>query len=728
MAKHEESITHMKTSSADQMNKMQAQSEKEKSVAAKKTPMSGQHHMTMQHDSMADMNHQMGGMDMSDDHQMSGMHGHHMNMNMGDLNRRFWISLVLTVPVVLLSPMAGMKGLTFQFAWSPVILAVIGSILYFYGGKPFFSGAKTEFQTKKPGMMSLITLGITVAYFYSIYSVIANHLFHVTPPVDEFFWELSTLIDIMLLGHIIEMKSIDSAGSAVDALSKLLPATARVVKNGQVVSVNVADLKVNDIVQVQAGGKIPADGLIVKGTTTVNESLVTGESKLVSKTVNDEVIGGAINNDGTFEFKVTKAQGDSFLNKVMQLVQHASENKSHAQTVADQVAGYLFYAALSVAIIAFIVWVLVGGATVALPIAVTVLIIACPHALGLAVPLVVSRSTALAAQNGLLIRDSSALERANRVHYVLMDKTGTLTAGNFKLNFYQTLNDAYSKTDILKIAGSLEQTSSHPLAKGVMTAVVENHLQIQSAENVRQIPGFGLIGNVNGKIYQLVSSNFFKKNQVQYDQTVVNKLLADKNNSISFLIENNQVIGAIGEGDEIKPGSKPMIDYLKQHHIQPVMLTGDNAAIAESVARQLGISDFQAKLLPEDKQKIVSEYQQKGPTMFIGDGVNDAPSLSGADVGVAIGAGTDVAIDSADIVLVRSDPKDVVDLFKLAKRTSEKMKQNLWWGAGYNIIAIPLAAGILAFAGILLSPMVGAVLMSLSTVVVSINALTLRVG
>lgn len=681
------------------------------------------HNMEMNHDDMEHMDHEMSGMNMG-----HGMSGHHMNMDMGDLNRRFWISLILTIPVILLSPMAGMGGFGFHFSWSPLLLTIIGSILYFYGGKPFFSGAKMEMKGKQPGMMSLITLGITVAYFYSIYSVVANNVFHVTPTVDEFFWELSTLIDIMLLGHIIEMKSIDSAGSAVDALSKLLPSTAKVVRNGQVVNVNVADLKINDVVQVQAGEKIPADGAIVKGTTTVNESLVTGESKLVSKSINDDVIGGSINNDGTFEFKVDKAQNDSFLNKVMQLVMNASNKKSHAQTIANKVAGYLFYAALTVAIIAFISWMFVSGATIALPIAVTVLIIACPHALGLAIPLVVSRSTALAAQKGLLIRDSSALEQSNKVQYVLMDKTGTLTEGNFKLNFYQTFNSHYSKDQILALAGALEKTSSHPLAKGVMDEVAEKKLQLDESEDVQQIPGFGLTGIVNGKKYQLVSSNYFEKESVEYNQETVNKLLADKNNSISFLIENNQVIGVIGEGDEIKAGSKPMIDYLKRHHIQPVMLTGDNEAIAASVASSLGIDDYRAKLLPEDKQKIVAEYQQKGTTMFIGDGVNDAPSLSGADVGVAIGAGTDVAIDSADIVLVRSDPKDVVDLFKLAKRTADKMKQNLWWGAGYNIIALPLAAGVLAFAGILLSPMVGAILMSLSTVVVSVNALTLRIG
>lgn len=708
----------MKMKSTDQSTSSQSQ----------KMSMSTHHSDSMAHMSMSGqeghhMTHDMAGMTM--DHDMGN---HQMNMDMGNLNRRFWISLILTIPVVLLSPMAGMGGFSIHFSWSPLLLAIIGSILYFYGGQPFFSGAKMELQMKKPGMMSLITLGITVAYFYSVYSIVANNFFHVTPRVDEFFWELATLIDIMLLGHIIEMKSIDSAGSAVDALAKLLPSTAKVIKNGQIVNVNVADLQVGDLVQVQAGEKIPADGSIVKGTTTVNESLVTGESKLISKSQGDDVIGGAINNDGTFEFRVDKAQSDSFLNKVMQLVQNASNNKSHAQTIADKVAGYLFYAALSVALVAFIAWMVISGATIALPIAVTVLIIACPHALGLAIPLVISRSTALAAQNGLLIRETSALEQTNKIKYVLMDKTGTLTEGNFKLNFYRTFNDNFSEDDILKIAGALEKTSSHPLAKGVLDAVAERGFNVQAADDVQQIPGFGLTGTINHQNYQLVSSNYFEKHHVNYDQATVNQLLLNKNNSISFLIKDQQVIGAIGEGDQLKAGSKPMIDYLKQHQIQPIMLTGDNAAIAKSVAQNLGIEDYRAKLLPEDKQKLVSDYQKKGATMFIGDGVNDAPSLSAADVGVAIGAGTDVAIDSADIVLVRSDPRDVVDLFKLARKTAEKMKQNLWWGAGYNIVAIPLAAGILAFAGLLLSPMVGAILMSLSTVVVSINALTLHVG
>ncbi len=680
-----------------------------------------QHHSEMNMDSNMSMDHGMPGMG----HDMGG--GDHMMMDMGDLNRRFWVSLIITIPVVLLSPMAGMSGFGINFSWSPLLLAVIGSILYFYGGQPFFSGAKTEIKNKQPGMMSLITLGITVAYFYSIYSVIANHIFHVTPMVDEFFWELATLIDIMLLGHIIEMKSVDSAGSAVDALSKLLPDTAKVIHDGQVTTVKISDLKTGDLVQVQAGEKIPADGTVTTGQTTVNESLVTGESKLVSKGVGDVVIGGAINNDGTFEFQIDKAQDESFLSNVMHLVMNAANNKSHAQTVADKVAGYLFYAALSVAIVAFAAWLYFGGLQIALPIAVTVLIIACPHALGLAVPLVISRSTALAAQNGLLIRDSSALERTNKVKYVLMDKTGTLTEGNFKLNFYQSLDSAFSDEDILKLAGSLEETSSHPLAKGVLDAVRANQLKLTTAHNVQQIPGYGVTGEIDGHQYQLVSHQYFEGRQLKFDSAQVTKLLTDKNNSISFLVTDRKVVGAIGEGDQIKAGSAPMIAYLKQRGIQPVMLTGDNEAIAKSVAETLGIDHYQAKLLPEDKQKLVSDYQKKGLTMFIGDGVNDAPSLSGADVGVAIGAGTDVAIDSADIVLVRSDPKDVVDLFKLAERTSQKMKQNLWWGAGYNIIAIPLAAGILAGIGIVLSPMVGAVLMSLSTVVVSINALTLRV-
>lgn len=672
------------------------------------------------------MNHDMPNMYVTNNSH-EGMSGHHMMMDMVDLNRRLWISIILTIPVVLLSPMAGMGGFNIHFSWSPLLLVIIGSILYFYGGKPFFSGAKMEVQMKQPGMMSLITLGITVAYFYSMYSVIANNIFHTTPMVDEFFWELSTLIDIMLLGHIIEMKSVDSAGSAVDSLAKLLPSKAKVIRHGEPVEIDVAELKIGDVVQVQAGEKIPADGKLTTGSTTVNESLVTGESKLISKGVNDEVIGGSINNDGTFEFKVDKVGNDSYLNKVMNLVMNASNDKSHTQTLADKVAGYLFYAALAGAIIGLVVWMGISGVNVALPIAVTVLIIACPHALGLAIPLVVSRSTALAAKNGLLIRDSNALEHTNKVKFVLMDKTGTLTEGNFKLNIYRSYDPKYSDDQILSLAGSLEETSSHPLAKGVMDAISTKKIKISEATNVQQIPGFGVTGDVDGEQYQLVSVKYFETHHIDFDEAKFEKLIADKNNSISFLLTHQRVIGAIGEGDEIKANSKKMVTFLRQRGIQPVMLTGDNRAIAKSVADRLGIQNYRFELLPEDKQKIVAEYQQKGQTMFIGDGVNDAPSLSRADVGVAIGAGTDVAIDSADIVLVRSDPKNVIDLFGLAQKTATKMKQNLWWGAGYNIVAIPLAAGILAPVGIMLSPMVGAVLMSLSTVVVSVNALTLKV-
>ncbi|WP_283678912.1 copper-translocating P-type ATPase [Lentilactobacillus sp. Marseille-Q4993] len=682
--------------------------------------------MKQENNQMHEMNHHMSNshdMHSEDEHMNSS---HHMMMDMGELYRKLWISLILTVPVLLLSSMAGMHYATIRFPGSPIVLFVIGSILYFYGGQPFFSGAKGELMNKRPGMMALITMGITVAYGYSVYAVISNDLMGITPKVDEFFWELATLIDIMLIGHIIEMKSIDSAGSAVDSLAKLLPDTARVKRNGSFVEAKLQELVTGDIVQVRSGESIPADGTIVSGETTINEALVTGESQAISKTIGSQVIGGSINNDGTIEYRVDHIGEDSYLNKVQRLVANASESKSNAQTLADKVAGYLFYAALTIAIVAFVVWVVIGGLNKALPIAVTVLIIACPHALGLAIPLVISRSTGIAAKHGLLIRSSRALEVTKKVKYVLMDKTGTLTEGQFKLNEHRSMSDNYTDDEILQLSAGLEETSSHPLAKGVLAAFDESGLSQIKMDNIQQIPGYGVAGKYNGHEYKLVSVQYFESHNLEYDRQLFDEL-AGGGSSVSFLLDNEEPIGAIAEGDKIKPASKKLVDYLLQQGITPVMLTGDNQKIADQVANKLGIKDVRAQLLPEDKEKMVMEFQKRGVTAFVGDGVNDAPSLSRADVAVAIGSGTDVAIDSADVVLVNSNPQNIIDFIELAIKTSRKMIQNLWWGAGYNIIALPLAAGILAPIGILLNPMVGAVLMSLSTVVVALNALTLKV-
>ncbi|MFD1421427.1 heavy metal translocating P-type ATPase [Lactiplantibacillus songbeiensis] len=667
----------------------------------------------------------MSNMDM---HDMDMDMGNGQMMHMGNLKRKFWVSLILTLPLIIMSPMMGMQ-LPFQLIfhpWSDYLAAILGTVIFIYGGQPFFSGAKAELANRKPAMMTLIAMGIGVAFVYSIYAVVANNWLQVTPPVTDFFWELATLIDIMLLGHWIEMDTVMNAGSAVDNLAKLLPSSAHKVVAGQVSDVDVSELAADDHVQVRAGEKIPADGVIVSGATSVNEAMVTGEARLVEKQVDAQVVGGSVNGEGTFEMRITGTGEDGYLAQVMKLVSDAQAAKSAQENMADRVAGLLFYAALTVAIVAFIVWMLVGNLALALSIAVTVLVIACPHALGLAVPLVIARSTAIAASHGLLIRNRDAMEQVKKLNYALMDKTGTLTAGNFKVAEYQSLNSEYTADQVLSIMASLETGSSHPLAVGILKAAKAQKLTPAEATDSEQLTGVGLSGTVAGQTYQVVSAAYLDRQKLVYDQVAFDRL-ASAGNSVSYLIQDQQVLGYAAQGDQLKPEAKNLIDSLKAQHITPVMLTGDNAQSAQVVAKQLGITEVHASLLPEDKAKLVKQYQADGShVMMIGDGVNDAPSLASAEIGVAIGSGTDVAIDSADVVLVKSNPNDVVEFLELARNTTRKMTQNLWWGAGYNVITIPLAAGILAPWGFLLNPMVGAVVMSLSTVIVAINAMTLH--
>ncbi|GEK29661.1 heavy metal translocating P-type ATPase [Furfurilactobacillus siliginis] len=669
--------------------------------------------------------------DMHMQHDMSGMNDEDMHMDgmmhMGNLRRKLWVSIALTIPIILLTPMMGMK-LPFQltFPGSDWVVLALGTILFFYGGTPFFFGARDELKTRKPAMMSLITMGISVAYIYSLYAVLANNLLHVHPHVMDFFWELATLIVIMLLGHRIEMNAVMNAGSAVDSLAKLLPSVAHRVVNEQVQDVAISDLKVDDHVSVRAGEQIPADGTVVSGSTNVDEAMVTGEAKRIEKQIDDPVIGGSVNGDGTFEMIITGTGETGYLAKVMDLVSKAQQSKSAQENMADKVAGTLFYAALTVAVVAFITWLLVGNLALALSVAVTVLIIACPHALGLAIPLVIARSTAIAARHGLLIRNRDAMERVHTLKYALMDKTGTLTAGNFKVQNYGSYSDELNNQQILALLAGLEQGSSHPLAVGVLTAAKEASVTPAVISNVKQLTGAGLQGEWQAKLLQLVSATYLDGQNLTYDKDQFDKL-ASAGNSVSYLVLDGTVIGFVAQGDELKPAAKTMIESLRAQEIEPVMLTGDNLQTAQLVAKQLGITEVHAQLLPQDKEALVKQYQQTGAVMMIGDGVNDAPSLARADIGVAIGSGTDVAVDSADVVLVRSDPHDVVDFLNLARKTTSKMTQNLWWGAGYNILAIPLAAGILAPLGFMLDPMVGAVLMSLSTVIVAVNAMTLRV-
>ncbi|WP_420864998.1 copper-translocating P-type ATPase [Liquorilactobacillus ghanensis] len=707
----------------------------------------GDHDMSkMDHHSHMKMNdHDMSKMDHSqmqmDDHDMGKMNHDHMKMDghdmmmhggqmmhMGNLKQKFWVSVVLALPVLLLAPIMGLDRAVFNFGDSWVKnLLIIGfdAALYFYGGAPFLKGAKAEIHSKEPAMMTLITLGISVAFFYSIYAFIANSFFHPTTMVMDFSFELATLILIMLLGHWIEMNAMMGAGNALQKMAALLPKTAHVITaDDQVVEMAVAQLKEGQLLQIRAGESVPADGVITAGTSALNESLVTGEAAAVKKKVGDQVIGGSINNNGTLTIKITGTGESGYLSQVMKLVAQAQQAKSKAETTADKVAKYLFYAALIVGILAFFIWLPQGLAT-ALARMVTVFVIACPHALGVAIPLVVARSTSIGAQNGLLLRNRQAVAASRQLSHVFLDKTGTLTAGKFTVNAILPAQGITEQEVLAKFA-ALESTSSHPLAQAILTAAKGKSVNFVPAQAVKTLPGIGLSGEIADKNYMIASLAYLKKQQLAFDEKTALDLAAH-GNSISFLLDAQQrVLGMIAEGDQIKTGASQLIKQLQAQQITPVMLTGDNQQAAQQIAQQLGIKDFHAGLLPTDKQKIIRQYQAKNQhVMMVGDGVNDAPSLAAADIGAAIGAGTDVALDSADVILVRSDPRDILNFLSLAKLTNRKMIQNLWWGAGYNIVALPLAAGILAPIGIVLDPAVGAVVMALSTVVVALNAMSL---
>lgn len=657
-------------------------------------------------------------------HHHSG-HAHHH----GNFKVKFFVSLIFAIPIILLSPMMGVK-LPFQFTFpgSEWVVLILGTILFFYGGKPFLSGGKDEIATKKPGMMTLVALGISVAYIYSLYAFYMNNFSSATGHTMDFFWELATLILIMLLGHWIEMNAVGNAGDALKKMAELLPNSAiKVMDNGQREEVKISDIMTDDIVEVKAGESIPTDGIIVQGQTSIDESLVTGESKKVQKNQNDNVIGGSINGSGTIQVKVTAVGEDGYLSQVMGLVNQAQNDKSSAELLSDKVAGYLFYFAVIVGVISFIVWMLIqNDVDFALERLVTVLVIACPHALGLAIPLVTARSTSIGAHNGLIIKNRESVEIAQHIDYVMMDKTGTLTEGNFSVNHYESFKNDLSNDTILSLFASLESQSNHPLAISIVDFAKSKNVSFTNPQDVNNIPGVGLEGLIDNKTYKITNVSYLDKHKLNYDDDLFTKL-AQQGNSISYLIEDQQVIGMIAQGDQIKESSKQMIADLLSRNITPVMLTGDNNEVAHAVAKELGISDVHAQLMPEDKESIIKDYQSDGnKVMMVGDGINDAPSLIRADIGIAIGAGTDVAVDSGDIILVKSNPSDIIHFLTLSNNTMRKMVQNLWWGAGYNIVAVPLAAGVLAFIGLILSPAIGAILMSLSTIIVAINAFTLK--
>ena len=648
------------------------------------------------------------------DHGAMGGHAHHHHGSFKDI---FLKSLPLGIAILLITPLMGIQ-LPFQiiFPYADVVAAVLATILYIFGGKPFLMGAKDEFNSKAPGMMSLITLGITVSYAYSVYAVAARYV--TGEPVMDFFFEFTTLILIMLLGHWIEMKALGEAGNAQKALAELVPKDAHVVLEDDSIETRpVADLQVGDLIRVQAGENVPADGTIQRGESRVNEALVTGESKPIEKNPGDEVIGGSTNGDGVLYVEIKQTGDKSFISQVQTLISQAQSQPSRAENLAQKVAGWLFYIAVIAALIALVIWMVIADVPTAVIFTVTTLVIACPHALGLAIPLVTARSTSLGASRGLLVKDRDALELTTNADVMVLDKTGTLTTGEFKVLDVELFNDKYTKDEIVALLSGIEGGSSHPIAQSIISYAEQQGIRPVSFDSIDVMSGAGVEGQANGHRYQLISQKAYGRN---LDMDI------PKGATISVLVENDEAIGAVALGDELKPTSKDLIQALKKNKIQPIMATGDNEKAAQGAAEILGI-DYLANQSPQDKYELVEKLKAEGKkVIMVGDGVNDAPSLALADVGIAIGAGTQVALDSADIILTQSDPGDIASFIELAQKTTRKMKENLVWGAGYNFIAIPIAAGILAPIGITLSPAVAAVLMSLSTVIVAINAMTLK--
>lgn len=647
------------------------------------------------------------------DHSGHGGHDHHHHGNFKEL---FLKSLPLGIIIMLLSPMAGFDlPLQFTFPYSDIVVAILSTILIIYGGRPFYQGAVDEFKQKEPGMMALVSLGLSVSYLYSIYTVIASYV--TGEQIMDFFFEFASLLLIMLLGHWIEMKAIGEAGDAQAELAKLVPKDAHVVLDDDSIETRpVADLKVGDLIRVQAGENVPADGTIERGESRVNEALLTGESKAVKKGPGDEVIGGSTNGEGVLYIKVNETGDQSFISQVQTLISQAQSQPSRAENIAQKVAGWLFYIVVIAALIAFVVWTLIADIPTAVKFAITTLVIACPHALGLAIPLVTARSTSLGASRGLLVKDRESLEIAQDADVMILDKTGTLTTGEFKVLDVEPINNKYNKEEIIALLAGIEGGSSHPIAQSIISFADQEGISPVSFDSIDVISGAGVEGKANGHQYQLISQKAYGRN---LDMDI------PKGATLSVLVENDDAIGAVALGDELKETSKELIEALKNNNIEPIMATGDNEKAAQGAAEDIEI-EYRSNQSPQDKYELVKTLKEEGKkVIMVGDGVNDAPSLALADVGIAVGAGTQVALDSADVILTQSDPGDIESFIELAHKTTRKMKQNLFWGAGYNFIAIPLAAGILAPIGITLSPALGAILMSVSTVIVAINAILL---
>jgi P-type Cu2+ transporter len=651
---------------------------------------------------------------------MSEMNGHdHHQMMILDFRKRFYVVLVLTVPIMLLSPMIQhFLGVDWFFSAAPYILFGLSTAVYFYGGQPFLKGLADEVKTRTPGMMFLIGFAITVAYAYSVAVVFGLK-------GEDFFWELATLILIMLLGHWIEMRSVAGASKDLEMLVQLMPADAHLVRGGQVLEVKTSTLNARDIIMVKPGEKVAADGMILNGESYLNESLLTGESKPVRKIKGDKVIGGSINGNGSFEVTVSHSAKDSYLAQVVKLVDEAQRSKSKTQLLADTAAKWLTVIAILAGVSAFLYWHLSGQSTsFALARMVTVMVICCPHALGLAVPLVVARSTALSAKHGLLIKNRVEFENSRKITVVVFDKTGTLTVGKFAVSRVVPIQKGIAEREVIRLAAALEQRSDHPIATGILQKAKELAIVVPAADGFTSITGQGVSAMVEGKQILIVSPGYLKENKL----AAPDGFMAEKVETVVFLIVEGTLVAYIALSDQIRPESAAAIAILKENRIKSILLTGDNAKIAKSVSDSLGMDSFIAEVLPQQKLAQIKALQAKGEFVAMtGDGVNDAPALAQADVGIAIGSGSDVAAETAGIVLVNNNPKDVVSLILFGKATYRKMIQNLIWATGYNVVALPLAAGVLYKQGVLLSPAAGAGLMTLSTIVVAINAGLLKI-
>jgi len=648
------------------------------------------------------------------DHQ-NGHHDHHAMM-IEDFKKRFWVSLVLTVPILALSHMIQqLLGFELTFFGDQYVLFGLSTIVFFYGGWPFLKGLWDELKDKNPGMMTLIAVAITVAYVYS--SAVVFGLEGM-----DFFWELVTLIVIMLLGHWIEMKSVMGASRALELLVQMMPSEAHLVQGDQIKDIKVDELKKEDIILIKANEKIPADGTVVDGESHLDESMLTGESKPVKKSKGDQVIGGSVNGSQSIKVKVSKTGKESYLNKVITLVEEAQKAKSKTQNLANVAARWLTFIAIGAGTITLFTWISLGKPLdFALERMVTVMVISCPHALGLAIPLVVAISTAVSAGKGLLIRNRTAFENARKITAMVFDKTGTLTEGKFGVSRYGSLSDDMEKKELLSFAASLEQQSEHPIAQGIVKAAKEAGLALKKVENFESLTAKGIQGKIEGKNLKVVSPGYLKENDIN----IPDQAGSDEAETIVYVLQENLLIGFIALSDQIREESPKAIETLREKGMKLYMATGDNEKTAKAVSEKLGLDGYYSEVLPHQKVEIIKKLQKEGHFVAMtGDGVNDAPALAQANVGIAVGSGTDVAAETADIILVNSNPKDIANLVLFGRATYNKMIQNLAWATGYNAIALPLATGFIS--GLVISPAIGAVFMSLSTVIVAINAQLLK--